>query len=364
MMNTGLHAVSAVAPVELEHGTISAAPIAICWDPSLPVFAKREFLQAVGDDYGWLGGNDESGTQRCILPFTVLNKAGLRMVRFRSETIPMGPGLDIDEERSFLNSVVDYFRSAGADVIIPGSNNALFRTYPEGAIPAPYGSYVVDLQPSEETLWRNISKTSRQNISSAQKDGVVVREGIEMLDAAYDLIRETFRRSKMSFMDRDSFRRFALSLGEQCKILATEHKGAAQSYSLIAFSAPSAFWVYGGNIENQHPGAMKLQQWEAIRLCRNLGVGKYDFYGARINPPAGSKQEGINKMKKHLGASLAQGYMWKYHLRPVRAWVYSSAVRWLRGGDIVDQEKRKLTDCAMELAGTAASRVGEAETCR
>src|ERR1051325_7241503 len=328
----------------VSHCMIKAEPIAIQWDQSMPVFAKEEFLRAVGDECGWLGGTDESGTLRCVLPYTIVRKTGLRMVRFRMETIPYGVGLDLAEEKSFLNSVVQYFRNAGADIIIPATNNTLFRTYPDGANYAPYGSYVIDLQQPEEILWRNISKTSRQDITAAQKNGVSVREGMELLDPAYDLFRETFRRSKMSFMSRNSFRQMVLSLGQNCKVLVAEHQGVAQSYSFCAFSAPSAYWIYGGNIQNQQTGAMKLLQWEAIRLFRVLGVQKYDFYGARIDPPKGSKQEGINKMKKHLGGSLSQGYMWKYSLRLSRAWVYSKAVRVFKGGDIVDQEEHKTKD--------------------
>src|SRR5438105_1229036 len=105
------------------HSALRAEPIKIQWDPGMPVFAKEEFLRAVGDEYGWLGGMDESGTLRCILPYTVMRKAGLRMVRFRVETIPVGEDLDIDAEKSFLNSVVQFFRKTRADVIIPPTNN-------------------------------------------------------------------------------------------------------------------------------------------------------------------------------------------------------------------------------------------------
>ena len=314
------------------------------WDQSLPVFAKEEFLSAVGDEYGWLGGIDESGKLRCVLPYTIMRKVGLRMARFRVQTIPLGAELDVTAEKSFLNSVIQYFRKTRVDVIIPPTNNTLFRTYPDGAKPAPYGSYVIDLQKPEDVLWRNISKTTRHNITAGQRDGVSIREGMEFLDPAYDLIRETFLRSKLSFMRRDSFKRFALALGNNGKLLMAERQGLAHSYSLFAFSTPCAYWIYGGNIDHQHQGAMKLLQWEAIRLFRNLGVRKFDFFGARINPQKGSKQEGINLMKKHLGATLSEGYLWKYSLRPWRACVYSTGVRVLRGGDIVDQESHKLKD--------------------
>jgi hypothetical protein len=338
-----------VVSLEAQRSVLEAESIKIQWDPSLPVFAKEEFLQAVGDEYGWLGGIDKSGGLRCVLPYTIVRKAGLRLVRFRAETIPCGERLDAVEEKSFLNSVVQYFRKARADVIIPPSNNALFRTYPDGAKPAPYGSYVIDLQQPEEMLWLNIAKATRNNINAAQRDGVSIRDGMEFLDPAYNLIRETFSRSRMGFMDHDSFKRFALSLGKNGKLLVAEHRGVAHSYSLFAFSTPCAYWVYGGNIQGLHQGAMKLLHWHAIRLFRSLGVHKYDLFGARINPPKGSKQEGINQMKKHLGATLARGFTWKYSLRPWRASVYSFGVRVLRHGDVVDQEEHKMRDYAPTL---------------
>jgi hypothetical protein len=49
-------------------------------------------------------------------------------------------------------------------------------------------------------------------------------------------------------------------------------------------------------------------------------------------------------MKKRLGATLAEGYLWKYPLRPWGARVYAVGARWLKGGDIVDQERYKLSD--------------------
>jgi lipid II:glycine glycyltransferase (peptidoglycan interpeptide bridge formation enzyme) len=124
----------------------------------------------------------------------------------------------------------------------------------------------------------------------------------------------------------------------------------AQSYALFAFSNACAYWIYGGSIHHHHEGAMKLIQWEAIHLFKSLGVRKFDFYGARISPAAGSKQESINLMKKRLGATLSEGYMWKYSLRPLRASVYSIGIRLLRGGDIVDQEALRLKDYHVNIS--------------
>jgi hypothetical protein len=322
-----------------------AIPISITWHSGLPIFASESFLKAVGDEYGWLGGIDESGKLRCILPYTVIQKKIFRMVRFRVETITMGEALHIDEEKSFLNSVVEYFRSIGADIIIPATTNTIFRTYPDGADVAPYGSYVIDLCQPEDILWRNIDRITRQNINTAQRKGVIIRSEIVDIDAAYTLVVDTFRRSKLPFMSPESFKRFVFGLGENGKIMIADYQGVAQSYVVFAFSDYCAYAVYAGNIVNQHQGANKLLYWEAIRQFRELGVHLFDFVGARIDPEKGSKEWGINSLKRHFGAKLIQGYMWKYPLRPLKSIAYTLAVRFLRGGDIVDHERHKLKSC-------------------
>ncbi len=323
---------------------LSAQRVQIRWNDALPVFAKEEFLKGVADEYGWFGGVAPDGTLRCILPFTVERRLGLRLVRFRTATIPFGVPLALPEERTFLDGVVDHLRTARADVIVPATNNAIFRTYPTGADAAPYGSYVIDLERPEEVLWKSIGRITRQNIGSAKASGLRVREGHEFLGVAYALTRSTYRRSALPFMSEPAFQRYARALGEHGLLLVTERDGIVQSCTLFGFSRPCAYAIYGGNVPQQDQGSMKLLQWEAIRRFQALGVKRFDFFGARVNPAKGSKQEGINLMKKRLGATLAEGYLWKYPLRPWGARVYAVGARWLKGGDIVDQERYKLSD--------------------
>ena len=204
------------------------------------------------------------------------------------------------------------------------------------------GSYVIDLNQTEELLWQNIDRITRQNIKSAQKNSVTVQRRIEPLDEAYRLIVETFRRSKLPFMGYEAFRRYADGLTGQMEIMIASCQGVAQSYVLFAFSNYCAYAVYAGNIADMCQGANKLLYWEAIRYFKKIGVQKYDFVGARINPEKGTKQSGINSLKKRFGAKLVQGYMWKYKIRPVKSLAYSIAVRLLRGGDIVDAECHKI----------------------
>jgi hypothetical protein len=81
---------------------MEAKPIPICWNRALSIYASESFLRYAGDQYGWLGGFDQGVELRCILPYTIVEKAFIRMVRFRVETIPTQGELSLCQERKFL----------------------------------------------------------------------------------------------------------------------------------------------------------------------------------------------------------------------------------------------------------------------
>jgi len=321
---------------------LSATRVEIRWHPEISIYASESFLKLVGDEYGWIGGIDDSGELRCVLPYTIIRKANFRIVRFRVETIPIGEGIEVEEENLFLKSAIEYFRSLGADMIIPATTNTIFRTYPDGAIVAPYGTYIIDLTQREETLWSNLHSKHRNVIRNAMKKGVEIRIGTEHLEIAYEMVRDTLKRSKLGFMSYKKFENFVLDLDNNVKIFVAEYQGAIQGCAVFPFSTYSAYYLYGGSILNPLTGATNLLQWEAIRTFRNLGIKRYDFVGVRIQPEKGSKQEGLIMFKQRFGGQLVQGYMWKYPIHPMKYSIYSIAVRLLRGGDIVDNEQHKL----------------------
>jgi len=319
-----------------------AKKINIDWHPGLSIYASEPFLKLVGDEYGWLGGFDKSDNLRCILPYTIVRKVVFRLVRFRVETIPLNGEFSAEDEKSFLNSVVTYFRSNGTDMIIPATTNTIFQAYPDGAIAAPYGTFIIDLTQSEDVLWSKLHSKHRNVVRNAIKKGVEIKEGLEQAQMAYELIRDTLKRSKLGFMGYGEYEKFVNSLNDHIKIYVAYSEGIAQGCAVIPYSNHSAYYLYGGSIPKPLSGAMNFLQWEAIRIFRNLGVQRYDFVGVRINPAEGSKQEGLMMYKQRFGGRLVQGYMWKYSIRPLSFAIYSMAVRWLRGGDIVDQEQQKL----------------------
>jgi hypothetical protein len=313
------------------------------WHVGLPIYACREYLELDGSQAGWVGGTDQNGELRCVLPFYVIRKPGFQLVRFRTQTIALAGELGLEEEKAFLSGVVGYFRSSGADLIIPSGNTAIFRVYPDGAVAAPYGTFIKDLSRPEENLFSEIRKTYRQNIRKAIAAGVQVKSGPEYLDNAYQLTAETLKRSGSKFKSYSEFKRTVLALGKYVKIFVAEHEGVIQGCLVAPFSAHTAYNCYAGSRAEPVLGSMHLLHWEAIRHFRDLGVKRFDFQGVRINPDKGSKQEGIANYKQGFGGQLVQGFVWRYPLRPWKSLAYSAAMSLLKGGDFVDKEQARLS---------------------
>lgn len=338
------------------------ARVPIAWHPDLSIYAGEPFLRSVGNEWGWIGGFDEAGNPRCLLPYTIIRKFVFRLVRFRIETIPLGEALSLEEEKAFLNGVVEHFRSAGADLIVPASTNTLFRAYPDGAAAAPYGSYIIDLQRDEKLLWDGLHQKHRNVIRNAMKQGVEILTGIEHLPVVHSVIEATLKRSKLPFMSYSELEKLVRGLGENVKILVARHQGAVQGCAVVPYSLHSAYYLYAGSSVKPLSGAMNLLNWEAIRLFRSLGVRRYDFVGVRINPEKGSKQDGLRLFKERFGGRLHEGFMWKFSFNRLKYWAYSAAVRWRNGGDIVDLESSKLKMAPSEPAGQDALSVGKGES--
>ncbi|MGC8893095.1 MAG: lipid II:glycine glycyltransferase FemX [Candidatus Saccharicenans sp.] len=254
----------------------------------------------------------------------------------------MKSDLSIQEEKIFLNLVVNFLKELGIDVIIPASTNCLFRTYPDGAKAAPYGSHIIDLTQDENILWKNVHQKHRNVIRNAEKKGVKIIEGPEYIEQAYDLIKSTFNRSRMKMMSLAAFRRMIINLGEYVKVMLVEYQGQIQGCAIIPFSLYRAYYLYGGTALKPLTGSMNFLQWQSILKFKSMGVRSYDFCGARIAPDEDSKAARLIMYKERFGGKFYGGYIWKYSINPIKSIVYNVGIKLLRNGDIVDAEHKKL----------------------
>lgn len=310
------------------------------WSDANPVYCSRAYLQSLNGGYGWIAGyiGDEL---RLVIPYTVKTKLIFKIATFQSAPIVIANSVNEAEEKNFLNGCVRKLAKTGVDFCSQPPTHVVFRVCPDNAIAAPFGSYIVNLDLSEEELWSGVHAKHRNVILNAQKKGVEIRFGANQdVSAVYEMLVQTMGRSGMPFVARDVFLNMISALGENVEVVVAYHDGKPMGCGVFPFSKYSAYYQYGGSVDTPVLGAMNLLHWEAMKHFKSQNVKYYDFVGARIEPKSGSKLEGIQRFKRRFGATMHTGYLWKMPLS-YKYYIYDFLRRLKSGGakDIIDQER-------------------------
>ena len=254
---------------------------------------------------------------------------------------------DAADEKKFLNEVALYVKhNKLVDFIMAPHTSAVFKSFPDDAQFASFGSYVIDLTVSEEKLFKELHSKHRNVIRKAIKDGVVISNDPKYKDECILCVNETLKRQHVIGISPSH----AIWLKANCSIdmYVAMYNGVVEGAGIFAWSdGLSSFYLYGGSKNGVHIGSLNLLQWTSILNMKKKGVKYYDFVGARINPREGSKQEGIQRFKSRFGGTLQEGYIWKMSFNNFKTSIFYFLL-WLRGvisggysKDIIDQENEK-----------------------
>lgn len=278
-----------------------------------------------------------------MIPIEIKKRLIFKIGRLLFEPYPLNNQKVIDELIVFLN------REKIVDFLSATPNYIPFKYYPNHSIVCNFGSYQLNLGDTEETLFKKIHSKHRNVIRKCEKENLeIICNKIEVLDDCYELLKETMSRSNMEYPSYSYLKNLALKIPNNVYYGVVYHNKIAQGTIYLYYSNKSAYYIYGGSRIKPFTGAMNYLHWNAIKELKYLDVAKYDFVGARINPEKGSKVEGIQRFKERFGATLFQGFMWKYIFNKPKYMIYILILRILSfknrtefKGDIIDQERNK-----------------------
>ena len=275
---------------------------------SFPVFATKEFLSHKSNDYGWFVDKE------FCLPYYVEKKLFFKYITFPHEIISLVESSESENKIKFLNSVMNTIKTElkYIDFIIQSPSNVLFGEYPDNAVYCEFGSYKIDLSLAEEELFSNLHSKHRNVVRKAIKENVTIKRGTEYKNEALFLVQETMKRQNMAFVSDASFYSEFNEISDNIECYVAVKDGVNQGSAIIYWSKDRAYYIHGGSIEKPYGGSINLMHWEIIKDMKSKGVKNYDFVGARIEPTAGSKLEGIQRFKSRFGAVMDRGYLWKY----------------------------------------------------
>lgn len=296
-----------------------------------------------------------SSDGKARLPLLVKSARVFRLGQIMSPPLRCGVQLSAEEERSFHEAMIDSLRRDRiCHRLIQPTTNCVFQCPPPGARACRFGSYRLALENrSEEDILHAMHTTHRYQIKTALRKRAEVRFGREQLRPFFDLHSATMRRSNFGYDSWEFFEGlFSVLLDVDSVCCAVVYSGESpMAGALVPLTRHGGYYSYGGSAAEVEPkGAVKLLHWEVIRQLRQRGVGFYDFVGARLSNVAGTKLEGIQRLKARFGGALVKGCLWKSDITPKVARLFDLAVavqRTIRHSgqmqfpDIIDQECRK-----------------------
>ena len=209
-------------------------------------------------------------------------------------------------------------------------------------------TFVLDISKSEEELQKSFHSKTRYNIRVAQKHGVIVKE--QNSEKAFKeylrLTEETTGRQRFyahtptyhtKMWDTLHLTNHQSPIDKQqlsAHLLTAEYrKRTLASWVLFVFR-DTLYYPYGASSsEYRNVMASNLIMWEAIRFGKNIGLAKFDMWGALgKEPDAKDPWYGFHKFKEGYGATHTE-FVGSYDLviKPKLYQVYKVAdkARWL-----------------------------------
>jgi lipid II:glycine glycyltransferase (peptidoglycan interpeptide bridge formation enzyme) len=191
----------------------------------------------------------------------------------------------------------------------------------------PPSTVVLDLRRSEEELLAAMKGKWRYNIGLAVRRGVtVVDDDGGRLDEWYALHRETGERDRIAVHSYAYYRvlfDMADDYGEgapKYRLLLAESEGDLLAGIVVAFRGGVAWYPYGASSSSGRSLMPNYAlQWQGIRMARERGCRRYDFFGIPPDDDPSHPMHGLYRFKTGFGGTIRNRLgCYDVVLRPLR----------------------------------------------
>ncbi len=306
----------------------------------VPAFAKSAYLKFKGQDYGYIYG--EINQKNIFFSAFILKKRYFfSLAEFQTPVICLDDSYKEQSVEFIEKGLLELNKKYNIDFVCQNPAYAIFDIYPQGAHYTYFGSYICNLENTEEQLWKKVHSKHRNVIRKAQNMGVEIKINEIDIDEVYDIIVDTQNRSGNGFISKEQFLELKKSMGNGLDIISACYDGRLQGCAVMIHDKKRAYYLYGGSCAKTSPGALNLMHWQAMLYYKELGLVEYDFVGARLSERIAEKLQGIQRFKSRFGGELKQGFLWKYVFKSHKYWLYK-LLCFIRNGkwevDAIDEE--------------------------
>lgn len=147
--------------------------------------------------------------------------------------------------------------------------------------------YLIDLRPGPDSLWGNLPKNFRQDITRSIKNGISVDQGgEEELGIIYDLLVQRYKeQGRPVKVPKEYLIDIYRAFSDHIKIFIAKHEDTIVTGSVeLAYKNFIGSWI--GNLKpsiNISPSPNGILIWEMIKYAASHGYCSYTVYGAAGN---------------------------------------------------------------------------------
>lgn len=205
-------------------------------------------------------------------------------------------------------------------------------------------TFQLDLTKSEEELLKNMHSKTRYNIKIAQKHAVeIIEDNSEKAFGEYlKLTEETTKRQKFFAHTQKYHQLMWETLGNKklmknkltAHLLLVKYKKEVLVAWILFVFKDTLYYPYGASSDkHRETMASNLMMWEAIKFGKEMGLKKFDMWGA-LGPEPNPKDPwyGFHRFKQGYGAELVE-FVGSYDLviNPIIYKIYKVAdkIRWI-----------------------------------
>jgi len=177
----------------------------------------------------------------------------------------------------------------------------------------PKNTLLIDLNKSEEELLSRMKQKTRYNLRLAEKKGVKIcisRDHGNDFSKFWNLVEETSKRNGIVSHNREYYLKMLETLNAESgdiknrlfsRLYLAEYGGRIIASNIVLFFSDLCIYLHGASSDaDRNVMAPYLLQWKQILDAKELGCGKYDFWGISAD---GEKESwrGITRFKKGFG---------------------------------------------------------------
>lgn len=243
---------------------------------------------------------------RALVSGAIVSYSKGRLAPLASRAVVIGGPLG--EKSSFPAVLEALDRLAGKSALCTQIRN--LRELSDRSVFEPLGyqwedhlNYIIDLDQSEESLWRGMSKARRKAIERADRNGLnLIELNHEHLGSVYDLLRETYSRAAVPLADCSLFENAMEVLGPSGQlwaVAALQGDTPCAARFVLRWKRTLFDWYAGSSDLGRTSHADEWLVWQVLRRGIQQGCVEFDFGGG--GPPGSGY--GPGEFKRRFGGT-------------------------------------------------------------